>query len=110
MKLFKKANAQRRVGMLNKIGAEAAIAEGMGDEALDMSDKAVLAFKGAGDKYGMAGATITMANLFSEMGEFDKATYRAEAAADMFKKLKLNLDAAAAFRTACFAFLDKKMF
>lgn len=108
--LFKKVGASRKMAVANKLGAEAAIVEGMPNEALEMVERALMCFKQAGDKLGQAGAMITMSNLYSAVGEFDKATYRAEAAAEAYKKLKATVDAAAAMRTACLAFLDKKLF
>jgi len=109
-KLFKKEKASRKMALVNKLGAEAALAEGLVDDSLEMVERAVLCFKQAGDRYGQASAMITMANLYSAVGEFDKATYRAETAAETYKKLKATSEAAASMRTASFAFLDRKMY
>mmetsp|Transcript_21231 Transcript_21231/g.49418 ORF Transcript_21231/g.49418 Transcript_21231/m.49418 type:complete len:600 (-) Transcript_21231:99-1898(-) len=109
-KLFKKVGANGKMGAVNKLGAEAAIAELMADDAKEMAERAALCFKMAGDKFGQAAAQITMANYYSKAGEFDKATYRAEAAAESYKKLGDMGLAAAAMRTACFGFLDRKMY
>mmetsp|Transcript_57893 Transcript_57893/g.164496 ORF Transcript_57893/g.164496 Transcript_57893/m.164496 type:complete len:614 (+) Transcript_57893:103-1944(+) len=109
-KLFKKEKATRKMAVVNKLGAEAALAEGMVDDSLEMVERAVLCFKQAGDRYGQASAMVTMANLYSAVGEFDKATYRAETSAELYKKLKATAEAAASMRTASFAFLDRKMY
>eukprot|EP00413_Alexandrium_margalefii_P013568 CAMPEP_0204531100 /NCGR_PEP_ID=MMETSP0661-20131031/10986_1 /ASSEMBLY_ACC=CAM_ASM_000606 /TAXON_ID=109239 /ORGANISM="Alexandrium margalefi, Strain AMGDE01CS-322" /LENGTH=635 /DNA_ID=CAMNT_0051537231 /DNA_START=49 /DNA_END=1954 /DNA_ORIENTATION=- len=109
-KLFKKAGANYQMGVVNKLGAEAAIAELMYEDAKEMSERTLMCFKQAGDKHGQASAMIVMSGFYSAEGAYDKATYRAEAAAEAYKKIGAVSEAAAAFRTCCKAFIDMKMF
>mmetsp|Transcript_5673 Transcript_5673/g.18162 ORF Transcript_5673/g.18162 Transcript_5673/m.18162 type:complete len:588 (+) Transcript_5673:52-1815(+) len=109
-KLFKKAGANYKMGVVNKTGAMAAIAELMYEDAKEMSERTLMCYKQAGDKHGQAGAMIVMSAFYSAEGAYDKATYRAEAAAEAFKKIGAVSEAADAFRTCCKAFIDMKMF
>jgi len=80
------------------------------EETIQMADRAQMIFQQLGDKAGQAAAMITAANLYNAVGEFDKASYRAELSAETYRKLKATSDAAASMRTAALIFLDKKQY
>jgi len=106
---FKKAKAVKKLAVTCQLGAEAAIAERQGDEALELVGRSLAYFEQAGDKLGQAGARMTMAKLYLGLGEFDKAAYRAETASQTYQKLGYVDQAASALRASCQALLDKRL-
>jgi len=106
---FKKAKAIRRLAVTCQLGAEAAIAEWQGDEALELVGRSVAYFEQAGDTLGQAGARMTMAKLYLGAGEFDKAAYRAETASRTYRKLGSVGQAASAMRVSSQALLEKRL-